>query len=663
MYATSAPRNSFTKVLSSYTSAVGFDEDEGNGAARATARVYKPGEDPSVSPAGDSYLCTVTELASETTNLMGYVMKLVKEGSLVTMRGQGACRPVYVHSPPFHFYMDRATGKYGRRFREPRDDDDNPTRIVVTPLTPTKQLEEPMSPMRKVLGAPKEYKLEDLKYVLIQQIARYGRKVATKRLIAGNWVDIHWERAQYCQSILQGEMGGIATRRPALLDNTTIEKAKISKARKDFQKSLSVLTTPVSIRNLLVVSTMLFLSLFVLTAVEYAISEAAANRLKDSLKMQWFRSQIRANVGNGINLAVGLTLSNAGTLNTYKTAAQRADLKQRIGNVTLKLPAYMDQLMEFASQYPKIYNDLAYQKDISLRMYSDTGVVTSEDNYTYTEAEYLMGAALLNILETPVESLSLTKGELLFLRDNYANAFAVKLSTSKAYVVGTLLDYIDKQMMILLAVLIIALCLDFVASVMFFPFLSNAQWSKEEVLTYFLRLPKHAIGKLYAKCERYYMYFQKEKTQEVFGDTQSEAGSETQQLTEGSLQGEDETVQQPQPRRGRMNGSGNRWWLLAKIVAVDVIMSAYFIFAYVYMSRVGNVYRHKFYTINAVSSLSELPVSVVLYLRETVLQSDVTLSYSSDKYAVTDATIEDMRANYEEVVSVSPLTLTGRRKH
>ena len=107
------------------------------------------------------------------------------------------------------------------------------------------------------------------------------------------------------------------------------------------------------------------------------------------------------------------------------------------------------------------------------------------------------------VVNLNLTDFSFNEPNIFFVIFNIFNDFYLNLQTFSDYFTMNLFYVIDQKKNIFLALLIIAVLLDFISIVILIPLTSKVSESKDKVLSLFLDIPPKVLKKLCVKCENF----------------------------------------------------------------------------------------------------------------------------------------------------------------
>ncbi len=497
---------------------------------------------------------------------------------------------------------------------------------------------------------------EQLWHDLTHRIRKYSAGVKTYRLINGERCRVKKPRGTATgQSTLDPEL---ETQDMAAQQKTSMERdmnrVRLSALRKQFTQNVNSQPMPAAIANLLMVTTVMLMAFFTLTIVAYSVAESSLYKLRDSLSISWRRSQIYFYGFDMQYLATSLALLQNGTITNYENATNSSEYETMLrGQISYELELMLDEtqkVTKMVEAFPAIYNAYVIQRDVVIKQYS-TPSIAIEKNYTYIDSMYMTMGSIITLNSQPLSMITLDNLDLLFVRDNILNGISTKSANVDDVFTSSLTSFIADRSQIFRYVLTASIVFFIVSGILMYPFLMRAHWAQEEVLAFFLRIPRDAITKLHDQCEHYGSNEQKHENSSLVLEIGVERGEEETDalVEEDEGRGNDPAALQ---KREFLRAASNWCSTLGKVAGLVLLADCYFFFCSNFMDYLGEVYTMHMIILYSLSQVNCLPIIALNTLREVVLNTDMKIMDISDKTAMASAYIMYCKQQIEGTLTV-----------
>eukprot|EP00826_Nyctotherus_ovalis_P062799 TRINITY_DN9147_c0_g1_i7.p1 TRINITY_DN9147_c0_g1~~TRINITY_DN9147_c0_g1_i7.p1 ORF type:complete len:623 (+),score=152.82 TRINITY_DN9147_c0_g1_i7:73-1941(+) len=379
-----------------------------------------------------------------------------------------------------------------------------------------------------------------------------------------------------------------------------IEKVRFLNSRRQYKQSLKNQPIPYSIRNLIIVSTILFFTFIGLTVIMYCITESSLFLLRDIASLPWKKNVCTYHAYDGLYLSNSLSLLQAQVIGGFEDSSDpETQLRTQIHYSVSKILELVTEINDLIDDFQEVMGDFIEKDDVAMVMYKAKDDIYSV-KYTYIESIYVITSSLLEI--SSAANMNVNDLNLKFLRENLLNAFRNKDLALQASVHSALNSYTDKRERLCLIVTIVAVCFYLVACILLYPFLLKAHRTRENVLGFFLFIPTDAIVQLQEKCENYLTHksgngkFKKDLRMQSIVKEVEDAAEPTEKLTK---------------RKTFLKVMSAEWSFFWYVLTVMLILDSYYILVMAYVSYMVDVVENFTNLIYSNSELNPTPLLVM----------------------------------------------------
>eukprot|EP01022_Parablepharisma_sp_SALTPOND_P015546 TRINITY_DN220_c0_g1_i1.p1 TRINITY_DN220_c0_g1~~TRINITY_DN220_c0_g1_i1.p1 ORF type:complete len:1613 (-),score=140.42 TRINITY_DN220_c0_g1_i1:7189-12027(-) len=567
--------------------------------------------------------------------------------------------------PHCEFYFNTETGKYRRKMISGSQSQISGDESHKDSSRKVSSAEEEISGIGKamIIGSKRNsawsqgYTIEQLQKHLEGRTKKYAAGIKTFQLINGEAKRVRGGLNSRNSIFLSIHAETNREQEREIARERSLDKAKFLSSRKQFQQSLSNQPTPGPIRNLLIVSITLLLSFVVLTGAMYGLSENTLFLLRDTISLAWKRSETYFYACDGVYLATSLALVNNRVLTNYENATNADEFEKMLRDqIRIGVDAMLQLAKEIsilAEKFPTLSDDFLKNKDVTIMMYMSESSM-EQRNYNYMESTYMITSSLLKLSTAPLNEIKMINLDLMFLRDNVLNGLSQKGKSAQEGLLSSLLDFISKQKRLLTYIMVAALGLYFVSALLLYPFLLRAHWAREEVLAFFLRMPRDAIVKLQERCEHYFTHkthnetLGVDHTEEYLADPSMDIVIDNHDLVNADEPNDSSVTK----KREFLKVNSTEWSLFWKVLMFMLLLDAYCVGSTLFVSYVGDVISNSVSLIYTNSNIDYLPILALISLREEIMNSKMKIFGLSDRTYMVSHYINAIRAESEEVLKV-----------
>lgn len=539
--------------------------------------------------------------AAKVFGKVGYLMRLSKpeEPALSLTKTMKDRR-----SSNFEMQLDAETGKYQRKlFPNSKEllslykarDALNPHYRIVR-ANPSDAERSPRALVNRSSLLMKDQSLRQMQRELEDRMRFYASGVHTYQLANG---EARRVRNNLIPITMEDDEAN-KKREAEMAQERNIEKVRFLNSRRQYKLSLKNQPIPDSIRNLIIVSIILFLTFIGLTIIMYCITESSLFLLRDIASLPWKKNVCTYHAYDGLFLSNSLSLLQSQVVEGFEDSQDpESRLRTQIHYSANKILKLITEINDLIDDFQEVMDDFIKRDSVAMVMYRSKNNIYSV-KYTYIESVYVITSSLLEISSTA--NVDVNDLNLKFLRENLLNAFRNKDLALQASVYSALNSYTDKRERLCLIVTIVAVCFYLVACILLYPFLLKAHRTRENVLGFFLFIPTDAIVQLQDNCENYLA--------RKNGNGKFKKDLETQGLAK---EAEDfaEPAEKLTKRKTFLKIMSAEWSFFWYVLTVMLILDSYYILVMVYVSYVVDVVENFTGLIHSNSELDPTPLLVM----------------------------------------------------
>lgn len=270
------------------------------------------------------------------------------------------------------------------------------------------------------------------------------------------------------------------------------------KSRKALNQVISDRRPPPSIRNLKWVANTLVLILVALAAIDYFITVREFNEIKQNLDVITKSNDRIAELQNIVSKSRDLYLLTLG----ISTDATEEDLREEIGTSATNVKTIVDALGLSSIPVSDAHRNLLTNNSVTMKLLI-SGDQTSTTMYNLDQATMQIISRALNLMNTPLASITSSNTDLFFVTYNNFNEFYEGLRNSSDMYVSELVDRTETKLEVFMVLLLVAAAALITALVILVPVFIRVNKSREEILSLFLDIPERTVKGLYTKCETF----------------------------------------------------------------------------------------------------------------------------------------------------------------
>lgn len=588
----------------------------------------------------------------------GYIIKITKNDSTSYKLNTLRKLPTQLDTTHCEFYYNGETGKFQRiipksyTFRQSSKEFSAKSKeksdVSFTNLVSS-----------NLLGASprnfQNYSIEQIQHHLLKRSKKYSEGIKTYQLQNGVFKRIRTKFDSKLKTV-ENDTKQSNCKEKDMLHEKGFDKMKFLSSRKQYQISLGSQPTPTSVKNLILVSVILLLSFIGITFCTYFVSESSLFLLRDTIGLTWKRSETYFQFCDGVYLATTLLLLSSNKITNYENCTSKDQYEQMIRDqITMSVDKTLSLATEIAAlshKFPSISQDIMTDKDVQLTLYQAPGTMNSK-NYTYLETTYMITGALLKLKNTTLSEINNKNLDLMFLRDNVLNGVGLKGEATQEKFLSLLHNFIEGRKRILTYIMIGALGCYFISALLIYPFLLRAQGAREEVLSFFLRMPRDAITRLYERCEEYVR--KKEEIENAeFKDDES---IDKKPISTSSFEEEPGSSTK---KREFLKATSTEWSLFWKVLFTMLLLDTYNVASEIFVSYVGDVIGKNVNILYENSNLDFMTILALLALREHAIGSGMKLFGHSDAQLAIDGVIDSVRIEIQDTLEVFFLIIVAK---
>ena len=269
------------------------------------------------------------------------------------------------------------------------------------------------------------------------------------------------------------------------------------KTRKQFYDIINQRDVPKVIKNLKWGGNILAICLMAIAFISHFISVMEFQEITDTMTLKVLQDRKMSELIYIAQNVQYLVLLNKGLFGTSKSALE----KQYKNDILLSLAAIEDiqnTLQLSSGQLSEAQISLLNSN--AIRMYFDSN---TSQFFDLNQASQQLISKSFKVVNLNLTDFSFNEPNIFFVIFNIFNDFYLNLQTFSDYFTMNLFYVIDQKKNIFLALLIIAVLLDFISIVILIPLTSKVSESKDKVLSLFLDIPPKVLKKLCVKCENF----------------------------------------------------------------------------------------------------------------------------------------------------------------
>ena len=455
----------------------------------------------------------------------------------------------------------------------------------------------------------KDQTLVQMQKDLQSRVLLYSEGIHTYRIINGELVRI---RDKGNQAMLESidEIEANKKLEKEIAQKRNLERIKFLALKNQYKQLIKVQPTSGSIRNLGVVTTIFLLIFIGMSFLTYYIVENSMNVMNTMLNIPWKQSIYNYYAYEGLFNANSLALMKSSQLNSEIVATYIPMLRTDIHNAANMILATLMEMNDLLNDYVDVADIYITDSDVNLILYTYTETIYLVV-HTYTESLHLMTNCLLEIASQHINDYF--NPNLMFLHINLLESFRNKELKMRNIVLEKLDETTLTRKSLCIIIMIASMYLYFIASVLVFPFLLNANKSLEEIISFFLKMPTEAIIQLQTRCESYLAHktedSQFENTTPIVMDSNSENDDE-----DGSMKGSE-------GRKEFLKITNSKRAYLLDIFLIMIILDSFSILVTIFMSYVANVTRLNIRIIDSMSRMAISPMLVSVSLMNYIMDN------------------------------------------